>query len=100
MKIFRRLKNWLFPPKLANIEPLQLIDLVDATVRAIISNDIQTKIDDTEQYILIWVDIEEFINIPVDFEIIKLKEYCHSAQAFVIYIQNKLRKAGIKCQGD
>lgn len=91
MKIFRRLKNWLFPSK--PITSMQLADLLDVTIRCIITEDFHLILDENKICINAWIGNNY---CPISFEIIELHKHKNSASTFVNYIKLKLRKAGIE----
>lgn len=92
MRIFRRIKKWLSPPK--PITSMQLTDLLDTTIRClVIDEDLHLVLDEKKKYINAWIGNNY---CPISFEIIELYKYKNSALTFVNYVKLQLRKAGIE----
>lgn len=91
MKIFKRIKKWLSPPK--SITFNQIEDLLDTTIRCIITEDFHLVLDEKKQFINAWIGNRY---CPINFEIVTLVKHRKSAKNFVNYIRFQLREAGIE----
>ena len=91
MKIFRRIKRWLSPPKPPTLE--QMKDLLEVTIMNLTTGDFHLGLGAKRQYFLAWIGNRY---CPISFNIVTLFECRHSARNFVKYVQFQLREAGIE----
>ena len=102
MKIFKRIKNWLFPSDLPLSTLEQLEDLLYLTLTdlSIVINDksinknFHLAFDEKKQFINAWFDNRY---CPISFKITTLLECRNNARRFIYYIRIQLRKAGVEC---
>ena len=94
MKIFRQIKKWLCPPKPPKPPTLeQMGDLLDITIKCLITEDFHLVFGTKQQFILAWIGNRY---CPISFKIITLFECRNSAKNFVDYVKLQLRKADIE----
>jgi len=68
---------------------MQLADLLDTTIRCIITEDFHLAFGEKKEYINVWISNNY---CPINFEIIELYKHKNSAAMFVNYIKLQLRK--------